>query len=132
MRRIGNKLASQRGETLIEVLAGMVIISLASAVFAGLVSSAGKINEKTKLEDQKFYSAMSGLEMGDVSGEDGGDSGTVTAEEGKLIVSEAEYVDGSAEATGTPETVAVTLYHGEDMYAYEYAPKTEAQGTGGE
>ena len=57
------KLKSQKGETLIEVIAAILILSLGAATFAGMVTFASSINGMTARRDDGFYENVSKTEQ---------------------------------------------------------------------
>ena len=62
MKRIVTKLTSRRGETLVEILVAVLIIALASGMFASLYSASMNINLTARREDEAFYKAVGDLE----------------------------------------------------------------------
>ena len=66
-----NKLKSTRGETFVESLVAVVVVSLATLLFVGLVTAAGNINAVQKKADRDFYSAMSKVERLEGTDNDG-------------------------------------------------------------
>lgn len=67
------KLKSQKGETLVETIAAILVVSLASAAFAAMIMSASKLNSKAAEIDQTYYAALETVEKND-----GATHGTVT------------------------------------------------------
>ncbi|MDD2955976.1 MAG: hypothetical protein PHD67_06645 [Oscillospiraceae bacterium] len=59
MKKILQKLRSHRGETLMESLAAILILSLAVTMLAGAVSAAAKINRQAGEASRLVYQAMS-------------------------------------------------------------------------
>lgn len=55
MRR---KLRSKRGETLIEVLASVLVASLSIALLFSAVMAAGRINQSARDADEAFYTSL--------------------------------------------------------------------------
>lgn len=65
MKPILKKMRRQRGETLIESLCAILVIALISAGFCASVMAVAKITERTRAEDDQFYStAVAGSETG--------------------------------------------------------------------
>lgn len=56
------KLKSRKGETLIETLAAILVISLGSAAFAGMVSVSAEFNSAALTRDNAYYDALSKAE----------------------------------------------------------------------
>lgn len=100
------KCRSTRGETLVEVLVGILFVGLASSFFLSMVTVSRKINENTRKADTLFYQAMSQLERFKADGE------AVQKKEGTVTVT-----------TGMEKSVSqdykVTVYYGDDMTAYQ-------------
>ncbi|MDY3617763.1 type IV pilus modification PilV family protein [Agathobaculum sp.] len=57
------KLKSQKGETLIEVVAAILILSLGMAAFAGMVTYAASVNGMAARKDDSFYQNVSQTEQ---------------------------------------------------------------------
>lgn len=79
------KLKSRKGETLIETLAAILVISLGSAAFAGMVSVSAEFNSAALTRDTAYYEALSeaepapeGTEIKTGTVKVGGDEVTVT------------------------------------------------------
>ncbi len=62
MKFIGKKLASKRGETLVEILVAILIIALAAGMFAAMYTGSMNINLSAQKQDEAFYEAVSTLE----------------------------------------------------------------------
>ncbi len=73
--KLWNKLASCRGETLTETVAGILIVGLASAVLAGMAAASSRMNAAAVAADAALYAAVTKAEKGDRIG-----GGTVTVE----------------------------------------------------
>ncbi len=56
------KLNSNRGETLIESLVSVIIVSLATLLFVSLITAASNLNSRQKEADSKFYASMAKVE----------------------------------------------------------------------
>lgn len=64
------KRKSNSGETLVESLASILLIALATAMFLSFTMAAGKLTERAKKREERFYEAVSFLEgMEEISGE---------------------------------------------------------------
>ncbi|NCB62073.1 MAG: hypothetical protein EOM52_00415 [Clostridia bacterium] len=70
---IGRKFSSAKGETLAETVASILIIALASVIFATMALSATRLNAAANTADQAFYAELSAAET-----QTGTVSGTVT------------------------------------------------------
>jgi|GEM_PF-3778555 len=57
-KKAGLKLKSQNGETFIEILASVIIISFGVILFVSLVLTSHKINISQKAADSAFYTAL--------------------------------------------------------------------------
>lgn len=101
-----HKLKSQRGETLVETMASIVIAALSVALLFTCVMAGVQINRMAQGADEAYYKALTAAE-------------TQTADE------EHPAKSGKVKITGgsTWEELDVSLYGGEGMYAY-------AKGTG--
>ncbi len=62
------KLTSRRGETLIETLAGILIVGLSSAILAGMVVVSARINAAAATADTALYAAVTKAESGELIG----------------------------------------------------------------
>lgn len=63
MKKLFKKIKSKKGETLVEVLVGILIIAFAAALFAGMYSATGNINMIAREQDAALYSAVADLEQ---------------------------------------------------------------------
>ncbi len=64
MRRLKQKLKSKRGESLVETLVAILILSLSSAMLAMMCSMAVKINRQASLANAILYREISIAEQG--------------------------------------------------------------------
>ena len=96
MRR---KLKSQKGETLVETLAALLVVALGTAVFAGMVTVSSRINSRAIDRDRDYYKALTQAET--VAG---GESAAVT------VTDESDKKD----------TVKVVLSKGDDGKLVSY------------
>lgn len=110
--KIRSRCRSRSGETLAEVLVGILFVALASSLFLGMVTVSQRINTKTQKADDTFYKAMSQLECFEEDGElvhkTGGTVTVSVGENGKITQ------DYEAE-----------IYYGDDMAAYRAGTWTE-------
>lgn len=104
MRRtsLSRKLQSARGETLVEVLASIVIGALSIALLFGCVMASWEMDRGTARTDQDYYAGLSAAEM---------QGGTPIG-------------NGSVKITGNSldGTVNVSIYGGAGMYSYRLDP----------
>lgn len=104
--RLWNRLASRRGETLTETLAGILIVGLASAVLAGMAAVSARINSAAAAADTALYAAVTKAENGEQIG-----SETVTV---KVTVG------------GTPHEFPSALCGDKEASLYSYRFQKEA------
>ena len=96
-----HKLQARRGETLIETMAALLVIGLASAVFLTMVLSSSRINERAAIRDGHFYEDLT----------------------------QAEATTGDVPAVGSvtvgEDSVTVDVYGGEkgDLHSYRLSQK---------
>lgn len=90
------KLKSCKGETLIETLAAILVISLGSAAFAGMVSVSAEFNSAALTRDTAYYDALSEAEPAPA----GAETGTVKVGGDEVTVT----------FTGDPETSRLVSY----------------------
>lgn len=74
MNMIFKKLCSRKGESLIESLAAILVVTMASIVMYSMVTSAADINTKAKNNDLAVQEQLAVAERGD----DPDDDGTIT------------------------------------------------------
>ena len=101
------KLRNRRGETLSETLCAILVVGLAVALLAGLISAASRLDRKAAQADAALYQAVSQAEGAAGSGA----SGQITVTIG----------------TGT-KTVDVTFYGNKDQ-AVSYRTPSPTEGT---
>lgn len=91
---------AQRGETLVEVLVALLIVTLATLLLASIVSVSFSINLTARQKDEKFYKALSKVEAmnSGVKVDDGSD---------KYVVIEPDPTDPTAP---TEPRVKVDVY----------------------
>lgn len=106
MRR---KLRDSRGETLVEVMASVVIASLSVALLFGAVAVSARIDRSAQRMDGEYYGALSAAEAQEspMPGEPGG---TVAV----------TYREGGVEKALPP--LAVAFYGGEGAVSYAAPP----------
>ncbi|MBT9779183.1 hypothetical protein GPL15_22140 [Clostridium sp. MCC353] len=110
--QVKNKWGSRRGETLAEVLVGILFVAVASSLFLSMVTVSQKINTNTQKADDIFYKAMSQLECFESDGE--------------LVQKKAGSITVSVGAGGIiSQDYAVDFYYGDDMVSYWAVALTE-------
>ena len=60
--KVKKKLRAENGETLIEILIALVVITLATLMFGSMVSASWKLNSNTREKDRVFYESLSKIE----------------------------------------------------------------------
>lgn len=97
MTTLKTKLRSQRGETLVEVLAAILIASLSVAMLLGGVVVSANLSRQADTTDEYFYE-------------------TLTAAEAR----QTPVANGTVELTegGTSIDIPVQIYGGEGLYSY--------------
>lgn len=96
---MGRKLKDSRGETLVELLAAILIAALSVALLFTCCMASAEMGKQTQAADKNYYMALSNAE-----------SRTGTAEKGKVQV----------EGNSANVAVDVWFYGGEDMYSYRW------------
>ena len=74
--KLVHKLKSRGGETLTETLVAVLVVSLASAALAALLTAAVNLNQKAKAQDAVLYQAVTEAQFPQGTGL--GETGTVT------------------------------------------------------
>lgn len=92
-----HKLKSQRGETLVEIMASVLVAALSVALLFSCVMAASQINSTARESDEKYYATLTAAEKQETAA--GG--GTV-----KIA------------GNGSTETLDISLYGGSGMYSY--------------
>lgn len=100
------KLKDRSGETLAEVLVGILIVASASSLFLSMASVSGTMNETAREWDERFYRTMSLLECWDA--EEG------VAKQGERTVT----VSFQSEGEEAEESFEVDAYSGDGMISY--------------
>lgn len=114
MKRWRKKLKNSSGETLVELLASILIGSLSVGLLAAGIMVSVNINAKAGQMDESFYTALSAAEKREASDIYPKTEGTVSiSENGKTIAS-----------------LKISIYGGEGLYSYE-ADKSTGPGGGG-
>lgn len=97
MTALNRKLRSQRGETLVEVLAAILIASLSVAMLLGGVAVSANLGRQADTADAYFYETLTAAEM-----------------------RQTPVANGSVELTqgGISIEIPVWVYGGEGLYSY--------------
>lgn len=95
---VGRKRKDSRGETLVEMLASILIAALSVALLFTCCMTAAAMGRDTREADGRYYEALSAAE--EKAGKEGESSVTV-------------------KGNGTEDTIDVFLYGGEEMYSYQ-------------
>lgn len=96
---MNRKLKDNRGETLVEMLASILIAALSVAVLFTCCMASVEMGRETRAADHRYYEGLSAAE---------GRRGL--SEEGKVTI----------EGTGNETDVAIRVYGGEEMYSYQW------------
>lgn len=113
-KKVKQKCRDTRGETLAEVLVGILFVALASSLFLSMVTVSQNINANTQKADDTFYKAMSQLKCMEADG------AVVQKKNGTVRVTIGE--DGSIS-----QDYGVTVYYGDDMMAYRSGGEPEEE-----
>lgn len=100
---MGHKLRESRGETLVELLAAILIAALSAAMLFTCCMASVEMDKNGQKSDEAFYDALS------------------AAEEQKNPLPQPAGGPVTVTVTGNGETdsIPVSLYGGEDMYSYK-------------
>lgn len=107
---MNRKLHDSRGETLVEVLASILISALSVALLFGGVMASAQMDRTAARADAAHYAMLSAAET---------QSGAPADRTGLAIESEAAGTGGAA----PKRTFSVDLYGGGGMYSYALAPE---------
>lgn len=102
-----NKLKNRRGETLVEMLAAILIFTLASVVLYSMITTATDMNEQARRKDEQNQAQMVALELQEGTPKTGTVSIKVTSSNGTV---------------NTMNNIKVKLY-GEANGLYAYYPE---------
>lgn len=110
MNRLFSKLNSQRGETLVELMASILISTLSVGLLLGAVAASFNLNRQAQKADETFYTALTAAEARTTPAAGG------AAESPQVTITE----------TGGPSiSLDIDVYGGEGLWSY-------ALDTGGE
>lgn len=62
MKKLLKKLQASKGETLVETLVAMMILSLVSALLFVMINGSFQLNSQAATQDQKFYQGLTDVE----------------------------------------------------------------------
>lgn len=99
------KLRDSRGETLVEVMASIVIATLSIALLLGGIMASARVERGARDLDRDYYQYLSAAEAHDGSGTEGG-----AAKSGELTIQNT--------ASGLSNKFDILLYGGSGMWAY--------------
>lgn len=97
-----HKLKSQRGETLVETMASILIAALSVALLFTCVMVSTQIDRMGQKADEAYYKALTAAETQTADAD-------CPEKNGRVII---------AGQSGVKEVLDITLYGGEGMYAY--------------
>lgn len=103
------------GETMVETLASILLIALTTAMFLNFTIAAGRLTERTKKREERFYEAVSFLE--------GMEENRKSAMPGILTVS----IQSEHGRRNETEQFSVQVYEDEGMVSYRLTPWEELQ-----
>lgn len=102
MKAMKNKLKSQKGETLVELLAAILISALSVALLMSGVAASIQMIRKSDETDDRFYQALSAAENRETPVTEGVDSDA-----------QVKVTEGSGEVS-----LPVQVYGTEELYSY--------------
>lgn len=105
---MSRKLKDTRGETLVEMLASILIAALAVALLFTCCMASVEMGRETREADKNYYEAMSEAERREKLPEKPGDS-PPSAETGTVTV----------KGNSASKDITIDLYGGEEMYSYK-------------
>lgn len=110
---VGRKLNDSRGETLVELLASILIAALSVAVLFTCCTAAVEMGKETRAADEAYYEYLSAAE-----------GRTEPAEEGTV------KVEGTDQA-GTAQEISpeIFIYGGGEMYSYQWKKEADPVGS---
>lgn len=115
--RIKDKLASQRGETLIEALAGILIAVLAGIILLTSVGTATHMNANASMRDAQLKAEQL---FAATYGKTAADNPDVPSSTAQNVGSAVVTFESNA---GDASTFDVTTYGGEDFVSYKQEPE---------
>lgn len=103
MKRLRAKLKSQQGETLVELLASILISTLSVGLLLGAVAVSANLNRQAETADKTFYDALTAAES--------------RATPATVGVAEAPKVTVT-ETGGSSVSLDVVVYGGDGLWSY--------------
>lgn len=113
MKALGKKLHNSKGETLVEVLASILICTLSVALLFSGVMAANKINRQAEVSDNGFFDTLSAAEQKNDESPYQTNRTIVVTEKG---------------GTGISKTFKVNYYGDSKIYSYKAVPEKTAGG----
>ena len=116
MRLFEGKLHDRRGETLVEVLAAVLICALSVLFLSSMAMTSIRINENAQDHDDGYYDALNFAESrGTALDSDGNPAGETKP--GTVTVTVKDLPAGGI-ATPAPLSLNITYYGGKDVYSF--------------
>lgn len=106
------KLRNNRGETLVEVLASIVVAALSVTLLFGCIMAASAMDKDAQKRDEAHYNALSEADSQVTPTPEGGATPTSAPTPTPYVT----IIGGSSEVTPP-----ITIYGGEGMYSYKRA-----------
>lgn len=126
------KLQSSQGETLVEVLASILICALSVALLFGAVMASTHIDRTAQITDRQYYQALTKAERQSksVSGPSGTETDVYTPSSGVGLTVTVKSADGEITLK---EADSLHFYGAKDLlsYAIDPPPPETGGGTGG-
>lgn len=97
------KLNDNRGETLVEMLASILIAALAVALLFTCCMASVQMGRQARAADERYYENLSAAEK-----------------RGEPLVGDAEVIVAKADEPTVTQPVDVSLYGGDGMYSYQW------------
>lgn len=112
------KLNNHRGETLVEVLAAILVASLSVALLFSCVMASSNLDVKAKSVDEDYYQALSAADG--QKNPSSFEKITITRKlaPGELLGADALGVDETLNNGQVIKTLNVDIYGGEGLYSY--------------
>lgn len=104
---MGRKLQGSRGETLVEMLASILIATLSVAVLFTCIMTAAGIDRTTREKDEGYYQSLTAAERQEPG----------TDEDGTPLPAETAQLKVTGD--GPDKTFTVALYGGEGLWSYK-------------
>ena len=115
--QIRKKLKSVRGESLVELLASILIGGLSVMLLATIIMTSARVNDSVQKSDEDYYRSLEHAEAQDVPMDAAGAAGA------------AGHVKVSGD--GYTEEIPVTYYGGDGVLTYKMQPHAGGGGGGG-